>query len=215
MKVLLAGATGLVGGHLLDYLLSNDEITQIHAIGRRDIRIENHKFVSHVVDFDKLSGDESYFNVDTVFCCLGTTIKKAGSKQAFKKVDLEYPLKLARLTQNAGASCFSIITAIGSDPDSRFFYNRVKGNVEYELKNMKFERLHIHRPAGIMGERKENRPGESFFNGLLGALSFVLFGPLRKIRPVEAKMIAKVMLDKTLDPEKGLRIVSSTEYQKP
>jgi len=64
MKVLLAGATGLVGGHLLDYLLSNDEITQIHAIGRRDIRIENHKFVSHVVDFDKLSGDESYFNPD-------------------------------------------------------------------------------------------------------------------------------------------------------
>lgn len=194
MNILILGATGLVGGHILDLALNNDAIKKVKVLTRRPIKKTSSKLEQVLLDFEDLEKFPDVFNVDLVFCCLGTTIKKAGSKENFRKVDYEYPLKSASLAKGKGVSKFIMVTALGSNKKSPIFYSRVKGEVESEIKNLEINQFIVIRPSLIMGERSEKRKGERIGQSLMKSLNPFLPGPLKKYRGVEAKEIAEVML---------------------
>jgi uncharacterized protein YbjT (DUF2867 family) len=196
-SALLLGATGLTGGHLLHLLLESDEYETVYIYVRRSLGIENAKLKELIIDFDTYNGT---VDADTVFCCLGTTIKIAKTKEAFKKVDLEYPVKIAQLQFNAGSKRFLVISAMGAAADSLFFYSRVKAEMEKLLSNIGYPRLLIFRPALITGDRKEHRSGEKFAAGINEILNHILIGPFRKYQSVSAHAIAKAMISYSKDP---------------
>ncbi len=188
---LLIGATGLTGGHLLNLLLESDDYHTVYTYTRRSLGIQNPKLKEMIIDFESYSGT---VEADIVFCCLGTTIKVAKSKEAFKKVDQEYPVKFAQLQFNAGSKRFLVISAMGAAADSWFFYSRVKAEMEKLLGNIGYPKLLIFRPALITGDRKEHRSGEKIATKLNEILNYVLVGPLKKYQSVSAKAIANCML---------------------
>lgn len=187
---LLLGASGLSGGCLLDLLLKSDEYHTIYVYSRRPLGIQDPKLKEYIIDFDSYEGT---VEADTVFCCLGTTIKKAKTKEAFKKVDLAYPIKFAQMQFNAGSKRFLVISAMGVAADSLFFYSRVKAEMENLLTNIGYPRLFIFRPALITGDRKEHRSGEKIAAGINEILNHILVGPFRKYQSVSAHAIAKCM----------------------
>jgi uncharacterized protein YbjT (DUF2867 family) len=194
---LLIGATGLTGSHLLQLLLESSEYHTIYVYVRRPIGIQNAKLKECIIDFDNYEGT---VDVDDVFCCLGTTIKVAKTKEAFKKVDLEYPVKIAQLQYHAGSKRFLVISAMGAAADSTFFYSRVKAEMEKLLSNIGYPRLYIFRPALISGDRKEHRSGEKLATGINKILNYILIGPLRKYQSVSAIAISKCMFSYANDP---------------
>jgi uncharacterized protein YbjT (DUF2867 family) len=136
----------------------------------------------------------SLFAVDDVFCCLGTTIRSAGSQEAFRKVDVDYPVKAARLAAEAGADQFLVVSALGADADSRIFYNRMKGVMESQVRRFPLKAIWVLRPALLLGDRDETRVGEQIAEIVLRPLSPLLLGPLRRFRPVAARAVAMAMV---------------------
>ncbi|HSV96434.1 MAG TPA: NAD-dependent epimerase/dehydratase family protein [Spirochaetota bacterium] len=191
---LVAGATGLIGGHVLRLLLENDHYAAVKALTRRSTGVSHAKLAEHIVDFDDANTLAPHAAADDVFCCLGTTIKKAGTKEAFYTVDFTYPLSLAKVCAASGAGQFLIVTALGADPRSPVFYNRVKGEVEAALRETAFRAVHIFRPSLLLGERKEKRPAEEIAGVLSRALAPLMAGPLAKYRPIEARHVARAMV---------------------
>lgn len=207
-KALVAGASGLVGGFLLDALLESPVYAEVHSLGRRSLPKQHPKLVQHTVDFARLA-DEAMPATDDAFCTLGTTIKKAGSQEAFRAVDYDAVLAFAQAARKAGAQRFLVVTALGADPRSRVFYNRVKGEVEEALKGVGFESLVILRPSLLLGERAESRPGEHAASVLTKVLGPVL-RPFSG-RPIEARTVARAMLTLARDASPGARVVPSGE----
>lgn len=192
---LLAGASGLVGNELLHILLDSPNYNQVKILVRRPLEMAHEKLEQVVTDFDKLDQYANYFDVDDVYCCLGTTIKKAGSQDAFKKVDYEYPLKMAELAKSQQVKNYLIITALGADADSKVFYSRTKGQLQVRLKKIGLTALHIFQPSLLLGERQEFRLGEKAATVLSPAISKLLKGKMKKYKPVEARDVALVMYE--------------------
>lgn len=190
-RIALAGATGLVGRELLLLLLEDPTVEVVHAFGRRPPGIDHPKLLPHVVDFAALSPLPP---ADEVFLALGTTIKVAGSREAFRAVDVEANLAMARAALKAGARRTGLVSAMGADPRSRIFYSRCKGELEEALKDLGFEALVVARPSLLMGERstlgQPSRPGERIGQILSPILSRVLPADLR---PVRARDVAKAL----------------------
>jgi uncharacterized protein YbjT (DUF2867 family) len=203
--VLLVGATGLVGQAVLRRALDDSRISRIVAPTRRPLppapRLEN-----PVVSFDRLPEDAPWWAADAVVCTLGATIRAAGSKEAFRKVDHDYVVAVARLARAHGVRAFALTSAIGADARSRIFYNRVKGEVEASVEACGFPSLTVVRPGFIGGTRRESRPLEQ------AAVRVVLaVGPLlpRRWRINPADSIARALLDSALRADPGRRIVPS------
>jgi uncharacterized protein YbjT (DUF2867 family) len=133
-------------------------------------------------------------HVDDAFCCIGTTIKKAGSQDAFRRVDYDYVLAFARAAQRAGARQFLLVTALGADPASRIFYSRVKGEIEQAVRQLPFQGIQIFRPSFLMGKRAEARLAERLGIPVARALAPLLVGPLRRYRPIHAADVARAMV---------------------
>ncbi|NMH70865.1 oxidoreductase [Bacillus sp. RO3] len=196
---LVAGATGLVGSHLIDILLKSPEYIKVISFVRRKSGVEHDKLDERVIPFDqmKLLPHEE---IDDVFCCLGTTIKKAKSKDAFRKVDYEYPVQLGKLAKEHGAKQYMVISAIGASSGSPFFYSRVKGELEEDLIALYFPVLHIFRPALLLGERDEFRLGEKAGEIISRALRPVLAGKLKRYRSISGRQVAYGMYRVANDP---------------
>jgi uncharacterized protein YbjT (DUF2867 family) len=207
----VAGASGLIGSHLLDALLEDSRYREVHSLGRRPLPKQHPKLVQHTVDFARL-GEESLPSVDEAFCCLGTTLKKAGSQEAFRAVDHDAVLAFAQAAKKAGVRSFLVVTALGADPRSRVFYNRVKGEVQEALEGLGFESLVILQPSLLLGERAESRPGER----AAIVASRVLAPLLRPFgsRPIEAHTVARAMLALAREAPKGTRVAPSGELQR-
>jgi uncharacterized protein YbjT (DUF2867 family) len=207
MKLLLVGATGLVGSHVLRLALDNEAIERVIAPVRRKLS-PHRKLHAPIVDFENLPTEESWWNVDAVICTLGTTRRTAGSKERFHRVDHDYPIMVARIAKSRGVPAFALNSAIGADPNSRFFYNRTKGILERDLKELGFESLIFVRPGLIGGDRKEFRLGEK-----AGELFLKLLGPLLpqawRINP--AHRIANALLDSAIEAKPGIHMVGSRE----
>ncbi|HYH99988.1 NAD(P)H-binding protein [Hyalangium sp.] len=207
---LVAGASGLVGSLLLDELLESPLYREVCSLGRRPLPKQHPKLSQRTVDFAQLES-EALPSVDDVFCCLGTTLKKAGSQEAFRAVDHGAVLALGRAARRAGARRFLLVSALGADPRSRIFYNRVKGEAEEDLKSLGFESLVLLRPSLLLGERAESRPGERAAIAVTKVL-----GPLLRPfsgRPIEARTVARAMLALARDAAGGTRVALSGELQ--
>lgn len=191
---LLVGATGLVGGHCLRALLADPEWVGVTTFTRRRIALSNPKLVARMVDFDRLGQLSGFPRVSDVFCCLGTTIARAGSQSEFYKVDFTYVTEAARLAAVSGARQILLVSSVGADSSSHIFYSRVKGEVEEAVKRLPFDGIHIFRPSLLAGVRAERRAGERLGVGLASALSFALVGPLRRYRPLPAADVARAMV---------------------
>lgn len=193
-NALIAGASGLVGSHCLRLLLDSDRYSQVISIGRREVPLIHPKLDQQIVDFDNLKKFRSDLAADDVFCCLGTTIKKAGSKENFYKVDHTYVVELAKAAVAKNASQFLVVSAMGADAGSMFFYNKVKGEMEHDVQQLNYKAVHFFRPSLLLGERDEERTGEAFASKIMKPLSGLMVGPLRKYKPIEAEDVAKAML---------------------
>ncbi|MCU7496829.1 MAG: hypothetical protein HF314_14700 [Ignavibacteria bacterium] len=204
VKVLLAGASGLVGSECLRTLLHDPFIVQVNAMLRKPLGVKDPKLNEFVFDFDEMENFPEIFNVRTIICTLGTTIKKAGTKENFRKVDFHYPLRIAKMGLAHGALHYILVSSLGADPRSRTFYTRTKGEIEEALKELGYKQLTILRPSLILGKRKEFRLGEEI------AKSFAFFLP-GKFRANPAEKVASAILNAVKYPPPKLRYISSTE----
>ena len=150
-SALLIGTTGLVGGRLLSRLLAHPEYDRVIAWVRRPVSLQIHKFSQLVVDFDRLADFAAQFDAQDVYVALGTTIKKAGSQEAFRRVDHDYPLALARIAKERGAQRFLLVSSLGADASSRVFYSRVKGEVEQAIASVAIPQTWFFRPSLLTG----------------------------------------------------------------
>ena len=191
---LLAGATGLVGSHLLQFLLADAEWDRVVTLGRRTTLVQHDKLEQRVVDLAAVEAAGDLPNADDVFCCLGTTIKQAGSQEAFRRVDHDYVVGLARAGPRAGVTQFLLVSAVGADPESRVFYSRVKGETEADLRKLPYRAVQIFRPSMLLGERAEFRLGERIAMMAAPLLQLALVGGLRRYRPIQARDVARAMV---------------------
>ncbi|MGR3910036.1 NAD(P)H-binding protein [Burkholderia sp. SR8] len=205
MKLLLVGATGLVGRHVLELALADARVDQVIVLARRPLS-PHPKMRALEVDFERLPESADWWHADAVICTLGTTMRVAGSRPAFRRVDHDYPLAVARLAHRSGTPTYVLNSALGADPDSRIFYNRVKGEVERALAGIGFASLTCVRPGLIGGSRDEFRFGERM---LVLALSAA--GPLlpRRWRVNPAPRIAGALVDAALEARPGVHVVGS------
>lgn len=198
-RVLLAGATGLVGGYCLRQLLDQPSIAEVEVWTRRPLVINHPKLRVRIVDFDRLPDEGAA--VHAIFCCLGTTIRQAGSEAAFRKVDFEYPLALARYGERVAANKFLMVSALGADRNSRVFYNRVKGEAENAVMATAIPVTLLFRPSLLLGTREEFRPAERAAILLSPLISPFLRGRWAKYRPIPAEAVARAMVRCALDRE--------------
>ena len=200
---LLAGATGLVGSQVLDYLLADPHWSRVVTVGRRTTSQRHDKLEQRVLDLGELETVSDLPHVDDVFCCLGTTIKRAGSQPAFRLVDHAFVVGLARAGLRAGATQFLLVSAIGADPDSRVFYSRVKGETEAAVRRLPYRGIQIFRPSLLLGERPEFRLGERIAMLSAPVLRVLLVGRLRRYRPIQAAMVARAMVNIAHESPRG------------
>jgi uncharacterized protein YbjT (DUF2867 family) len=202
------GATGLVGRACLDLLLADERYGRVVAVGRRGPANTHAKLVVHRGPLDGVEAidDRPLGSVDDVFCCLGTTIRKAGSQEAFRHVDLDYVVNAATFAKRRGAQHFLMVTAVGADARSRVFYSRVKGEAEEEVAKIGIECVSIFRPSLILGPREESRMKERLAKSVASALSFTMIGSLSKYRPIDSTTISRAMLAAAAVPVPGLTV---------
>lgn len=209
-KLLILGGTGLVGSQVVRLSAEHPSVGEITALARRipvgtdAAQPDRVRWVA--VDFDKLEDQGSLFAVDVVLCALGTTIGRAGSKEAFEAVDLQLPLRAARLARAAGATRFGAISSVNANPQSPFFYTRTKGRMEEGLAALGFNVLVLARPSLLLGDRAEKRFGED--------LAKSLFSPIHSLipstwRPIEAVKVAGKLLESTLESPPGTHVLNN------
>ena len=195
-----------MGAEVLKQLEADSSVTRIVLIGRRPMPTSDPRIQAHVVDFDNLESRADLFAVDQIFCALGTTMKHAGSEEAFRRVDLEYPLKMARLGLAGGARHFLLVSSLGADADSRVFYNRVKGELENVLRTMGYRSVTFVRPSLLLGKRQEFCP----FERLAMIVGEVVPG---RYRPVLARDVAGALLAAAREDKLGLKIIESEQIK--
>ena len=207
MQLRLVGATGLVGTHVLRLARADARVTRVIALARKPLPAHP-KLLAPAIDFDALPPDAAWWRADAVICALGTTMKVAGSQSAFRRVDLDYPLAVARLARAAGTPAHVLNSATGANASSRFFYNRVKGELEAQLATLGFASLTHVRPGLIGGERAAVRAGEAALAVVLKVLAPVL--PARwRINP--AQRIAQAMLEAAIAARPGVQVITSEQ----
>lgn len=203
---LVAGATGLVGTLLLPRLAADPEYTEIRVLGRRAPAAGSPKVRFVATDFTDLAAHAAALAADDVFCCLGTTLRAAGSRAAFERVDYHMVVDLARATHKAGARRFLVVSAVGASERAGAFYSRVKGRMEQAVRALPFEAVHIVRPSLLLGARAERRPAERIAQVVAPWLSPLLFGPLEKYRAVPADEVASALITLARSPAKGVHV---------
>jgi uncharacterized protein YbjT (DUF2867 family) len=225
--VLIAGATGLVGREAVKACLQDDGVNEVRALVRRPLTLDallghlaskapaittaqRARFHPVQADFQRLDREPRTFRVDTVFCALGTTIRQAGSQQAFRQVDFEAPLQIARLAHAQGAKRFLLVSALGASSSSRVFYNRVKGELEDAVSAIGFEQLVIAQPSLLDGDRPQSRPAERI--GLVLARAFGFLIPAG-YRPVHVSQVAQALLCEAREGGAGRRVLTNARMR--
>lgn len=194
-KAVIVGATGLIGSFCLPALLDDQRYSEVTALTRRPLHLKHPKLQEIITNFDEnLDKTVSSISAHDIFCCLGTTIRTAGSQEEFRKIDYALVVRIAELMKKHGAEQFLVISAMGADKDSRVFYNRIKGEMEEAVKELKFPCVRIIRPSLLLGPRLEFRLGERIATALTPVLRPFLHGRLAKYKPVEAEKVARFMV---------------------
>jgi uncharacterized protein YbjT (DUF2867 family) len=203
-----------VGSHVLRLLLDDPQYERVTVLGRRNLPVAHKKLAHRIVDFDRVPEMADFPRVHDVFCCLGTTIKQAGSEAAFRKVDYTYVVELARLALRHRASQFLVVTAVGADPRSRVFYSRVKGEVEEAVRRLQFDGVHIFRPSLLLGGRSQTRPLELLARIVSPLVSWAMLGRLGRYRPIKAARVARAMVRVARDAERGVHVYEANQLRR-
>ena len=203
--VLLAGASGLTGQHALEALLEAPDVSRVIAVSRRPLGREHSKLANRIVRFDAIEAQLKGVSCDAALCCLGTTLRQAGSQAAFRAVDLDTVLAFARTAKAANARRFVVVSSVGADPKSRNFYLRTKGELEEQLAALGFESLDLLEPALLLGWRHEMRPLELLATLCMPLLNPLLAGRYQAYRALPARTLAAAMLGAVRSGRKGLQ----------
>lgn len=219
IQLAIFGATGLIGKQCLEYLKHQNQIDRIVAPTRRPLDQSASLIASLIenpqVNFDALQEETTLFSVDAIICALGTTQKKAGSKEAFRKVDYEYCLQLAELGLAHGAQSFHVVTALGSNPDSLSFYSRVKGDLETKLKTLKYPVLSIFQPSLLLGDRDEHRLGEELGMKASGVFNRLMLGSLSQFKAIDSGVVAKAVANDAINTALRLKNQPENNFSRP
>ncbi len=202
---LLAGASGFVGGYVLEALLGAPDLGRIFAVTRRPLGRESSRLANRIVQFDKLEAQLKGLTCQVALCCLGTTLAQAGSREAFRQVDFDYVLAFAAAAKAAQAQRFVVISSAGADPQSRNFYLRTKGEMEKALTSVGFPALDILQPGLLMGWRREMRPLELAARLAMPLVNPLLFGTREAYRGISARTVAAAMVAAARSSRKGLQ----------
>ncbi|MGG0187677.1 oxidoreductase [Bacillus rhizoplanae] len=213
-SALVLGASGLVGQEVTQLLIDSDYYDSVTIFVRKPLEWEHEKLQQKQVDFSILEQYKEFFAVDDVFNCLGTTIKKAKTKENFKKVDYDYTIRAARLAEEQGVENFLVISSMGANTKSLFFYSQVKGQMEEDIKKLVIDGIHIFRPSLLLGEREEFRFGERMGEKISGIMPFLFKGSFTKYRPISAEQVARGMYVTALREESGVHVHESSEIAK-
>ena len=205
---LVAGPSGLIGGQLLSLLLENSRYAKIIAISRKPLELTHPKLENVVLDFAYIKQHSQALRCDDIFCCLGTTIKK--TKEAFRKLDFDYPVELARIGKEQGAEKYLLVSALGANKNSSLFYNQVKGEVEDAISKIEIPALHIFRPSLLVGPRAEQRGGEEAAKWVYNIFGFAIPA---KYMAIESIKVARAMIFLSQEKVKGVLIHESKELQ--
>lgn len=211
-SVVIAGASGLVGARCLHHLLAHDEVERVTAFVRRPLGITHSKLQERPLE--TLAPLDMPKDVEDAYCALGTTMKQAGTREQFIKVDRDMVVKFARAAREAGARRFILVSAQGADPRSVAFYMRVKGDVERDITRLGFDQVAILRPSVLEGDRKQSRPGEAFAVTAMTAVSRIFGGTRFKYAPIHVDTVGRAMVKLAFSDVRGVTTVESPELQK-
>lgn len=208
------GATGLVGSFLVDLLLKDETFEKVYVLSRKTLGYTHPKLVEFVDNLEEPSAYRIAINDAThAFCCLGTTMKVAGSKEAFYKVDYGYCALFAQQAIMKGVANFNIVSALGADKKSGIFYNQVKGEIEELVMSLPFQSINIVRPSLLIGARNELRIGEKIAQSIAPFLNLFLLGPLKKYQSIKGAQVAKALIKLSKNNSSGIRIVENDELK--
>lgn len=198
-KAIILGATGLTGSHLLKLLLEDTTYDLVKVFTRKKLPISHPKIEEHVVDLLKLSDHADKFTADVVFCCIGTTKAKTPNKELYRAIDYGIPVEVAKLCKQNSINSFIVISAIGANPKSKVFYNRLKGEMERDVLAQQIKHTHLLQPSLIVGNRDEKRIGEDLSKQFMRIFGFLI--PAR-YKMIEGKTIARAMAQLASKPTK-------------
>lgn len=201
---LLVGATGLVGQHCLRRLLDDPLYRQVVVLARRQLDLQHPRLAVQTVDFEVVEEVELPA-IDDVYCCLGTTIRAAGSRAAFYRVDHDYPVAVGRRARTAGARRYALVSSIGADPRASNYYLRMKGETERDVAGLGYECVELLRPSLLLGQREQRRMREQAAMVVARATAPLLVGRLRAYRPIQADAVAAAMVAALRQGEPGTR----------
>lgn len=209
---IIAGSTGLVGSELLNQLSESGNYSEIIVLVRKPCRVNLPNVRELIVDFDKLEDYSSEIKAEQLYICLGSTMKKAKTQENFRKIDVEYPIKLAEIAAKNKTTAVAVISSMGANSKSSIFYNRMKGLMEEGIANSGITSANIFRPALLLGKRKEFRFGEKFAIMMIRPITFLFFGPLKKYRPVKIEKLSSAMINSLKDSKAGVNILGNEEF---
>lgn len=211
---ILIGATGLIGGFVLQQLLADERYRNVKVLVRKRMSLTHRKMEQHIISFDHPEEYKALVKGDDLFCCLGTTIRIAGSKEAFHKVDFTYPVTFGKIAAANGVKQYLVVSSVGANARSSNFYLRVKGEVEEALQEFRFHSLVILRPSMLLGPRKEFRLGELIGRFFMQLFFFFFIGTLRKYRAIQAQTVAKGMVNLAVKDLEGVHVFESDAIER-
>lgn len=212
LTAVVFGSSGLTGRFLTELLVKDNRYSSILLFVRKEIKVYHGKIKQIIFNPDNLDSVLNEIKGDQVFCCVGTTIKKAGSKESFLETDYKLIVAIARATSDNGIPVITFISSIGANPESRNFYLNTKGLTENAIKVLKFETFNILRPSLLLGLRPEYRQMEEFSKSMLKFLGFLMVGRFKKYRPIHAETVARAMI-KVANDNHGINIIESDKIE--
>ena len=212
-KAVIAGASGLIGSKLLHLLLHEPYYDEVLILVRKELPVSHKSLVQLVIDFDKLDDHAAAITGHAVFCCLGSTRKKTPDLAVYRKIDHDYPLKLAQLAKQNSVEQYHLVSAIGANSRSSNFYTKMKGETEADIEKVGMKCLHIYQPSVLTGGRKESRPTEKFIIGLMNVIDPLLTGGLKKYRSISAGTVARAMFNESIKKQEGVFVHASDKIK--
>jgi dTDP-4-dehydrorhamnose reductase len=212
-KAIIVGSSGLIGSQLVRLISNNNQFSEVLLLVRHPVEVNNSKIKQLVINFDELLKYSADIKGDIIFSCIGTTRYKTPDADLYTKIDMTYPLEIARLGLLNGVTQFHIVTSLNSNPNSSSSYLRLKAKIEEELKKMNYPGLHIYQPSYLYGDRKETRIADKIMKPLSYLIDPLLFGSLKKYKSIKAEKVAKAMINQSLKNLKGIFTYPSIQIQ--
>jgi uncharacterized protein YbjT (DUF2867 family) len=212
-KAVLAGASGLIGSHLLQILLEQAYYDEVVILVRKTLPLQHHKLKQLVVDFDQLQSYAKELKGDVVFSCLGSTKKKTPDLALYRKIDHDYPLLMAQIAKQNGVEQYHLVSSIGANKNSSMFYPKLKGETEADITTVGIPALHIYRPSFLAGDRGEKRPMEIFWVAVMKLLTPLFIGGWKKYRAINGATVAMTMYKQSLKNTTGVFVYESDKIE--